>query len=119
MPLRLNMEYHVLSQRQRYCLTTECPLTPPRRLPGLPNSYTGLETMLGIDEDLDVEDVLNGASPVTHTLCPYSPDRPYQTPLCRRSAWTSTPRWRSSSLAELCKATPFCHLTRCLSTSLT
>jgi len=44
MPLRLNMEQHILAQRQR--------------LPGLPNHYVGLETLLGLDEELDVEDVL-------------------------------------------------------------
>ena len=43
-----------------WCIS--CDINLLRRLPGLPNHYVGLETMLGIDEDLDVEDVLSGTS---------------------------------------------------------
>lgn len=30
------------------------------RLPGLPSSYIGLDTLMGTDMDFDFEDVLNG-----------------------------------------------------------
>ena len=35
--------------------------TQAARLPGLPSSRVGLETVLGTDETIDFEDVLNGA----------------------------------------------------------
>ena len=44
-PLRLKMEHELLSQFQQ--------------LPGLPSSMAGPETVLGIDETIQVEDVLN------------------------------------------------------------
>merc|ERR1711957_916848 len=44
-PLRLKMERELLSQFQR--------------LPGLPSSLAGLETVLGIDETIQFENVLN------------------------------------------------------------
>lgn len=36
--------------------------TQAARLPGLPSSHVGLETVLGTDETIDFEDVLNGES---------------------------------------------------------
>lgn len=35
--------------------------TQAARLPGLPSSRVGLETVLGTDETIEFEDVLNGA----------------------------------------------------------
>lgn len=46
MTMRLEMEREVLSKF--------------KRLPGLPSSFVGLETILGTDEDIDFEDYLNG-----------------------------------------------------------
>jgi len=37
-------------------------LSAVRRLPGLPSSYSGLDTMLGRDDKLTFEDTLNGQS---------------------------------------------------------
>ena len=31
-----------------------------QRLPGLRSSHVGLNTVLGVDEDIDFEDILNG-----------------------------------------------------------
>lgn len=46
--MRLKTEKEVLS-------------TQAARLPGLPSSRVGLETVLGTDETIEFEDVLNGA----------------------------------------------------------
>ena len=58
MVARLTMEREILRQFQR--------------LPVLESSYVGLETMLGMDEDIDYEDFLNGMS-VPHTHSSYHP----------------------------------------------
>ena len=47
LPMQIRMECDILSQVQR--------------LPGLPNSNLGLETILGRDETIDFEDYLGGA----------------------------------------------------------
>lgn len=45
MPIKMHMEEKILSQF--------------RRAPGLPSSHLGLETMLGVDTDIDFADFLN------------------------------------------------------------
>jgi len=45
MNMRLEMEKEILGK--------------PKRLPGLPSSFVGLETVLGTDEDIDFEDYLS------------------------------------------------------------
>jgi proteasome maturation protein len=48
MAMKLSMERAILSQFQR--------------LPGLPSEFTGLETVMGLDEELGFEDILNDPS---------------------------------------------------------
>lgn len=38
------------------------------RLPGLPSSRLGLETVMGTDGDLDFDDVLNGKKPIDDVI---------------------------------------------------
>lgn len=47
LPMQIRMELDILSQ--------------VKRLPGLPSSNIGLETILGRDETIDFEDYLGGA----------------------------------------------------------
>lgn len=48
LPMQIRMELDILSQVQR--------------LPGLPNSNLGMETILGRDDKIDFEDYLGGVS---------------------------------------------------------
>lgn len=62
LPMQIRMELDILSNMQR--------------LPGLPNSNIGLETILGRDETIDFEDYLGGArrpSRPRHEACPPIP----------------------------------------------
>ena len=52
LPMQIRMELDILSQGQR--------------MPGLPNSNIGMETILGRDETIDFEDYLGGTSPSPH-----------------------------------------------------
>ena len=54
MPMRLQMEQAILSEFQR--------------LPTLHSDFIGLETMLGIDEEIGFEDFLTGAAFYPHPI---------------------------------------------------
>ena len=54
LPMQLRMESQILSQAQR--------------LPGLPNSNLGLETILGRDETIEFEDYLGDPRMSEHTI---------------------------------------------------
>eukprot|EP00472_Partenskyella_glossopodia_P014762 CAMPEP_0197515242 /NCGR_PEP_ID=MMETSP1318-20131121/432_1 /TAXON_ID=552666 /ORGANISM="Partenskyella glossopodia, Strain RCC365" /LENGTH=83 /DNA_ID=CAMNT_0043063555 /DNA_START=213 /DNA_END=464 /DNA_ORIENTATION=- len=46
-PMRMKMDQTILAQQQRF------------PVPGLKSSFVGLETMLGMDEQIEFEDYLN------------------------------------------------------------
>lgn len=48
--------------------SSPCILIHAQRLPGLPSSHAGLDTLTGADEQIEFSDFLNGTRPLTMLL---------------------------------------------------